>query len=180
MAMYTVPVQQAESQLRQLIERTQHTQQPVVFTKDGTAESVAVLIESQVFEELQRHKQQLFHVQVKELQHQLNRLEEALPDRHLHQPLMTDFKNQVQALWKICPEAQKDLCVMLMMASRRLYSEFLSLEQIAALDYTLALLDNETTDEVTENRCYRQLLACGLPPMMTGSNELAQLYEDEL
>jgi PHD/YefM family antitoxin component YafN of YafNO toxin-antitoxin module len=180
MTPYTVPVHQAEKQLRKLIARTQDTQQPIVVTAEETAEPIAVLVESKVFELLQKREQQLFHLRLQELQHHLDQLTEAWPAIPARQQFVTEFRQNTQTLWSVCPESRQELCVTLVMATRRLTPQALTLEQLATLHSTLALLRDAATDEAAITACHQQLIACGLPPMMGGSQQLAQLYEDDL
>ncbi|MFN8487213.1 MAG: hypothetical protein U0350_06445 [Caldilineaceae bacterium] len=179
MTPYTVSVHQAENQLRKLIAHTQDTQQPIVLTAEETAEPVAVLVESTVFDLLQKREQQLFHLRLQELERQLDRLSTAWDDQAVHQQFVAEFPRNAQTLWSICPEAQRDLCVTLVMATRRLALANLSLAQIAALAHTLDLLHGGA-DEAAILVCHQQLITCGLPPMMGGSQQLAGLYEEAL
>jgi PHD/YefM family antitoxin component YafN of YafNO toxin-antitoxin module len=180
MAPYTISVHQAEKQLRSLIARTQDTQQPIVVTTEETAEPIAVLVESTVFDLLQKREQQLFHLRLQELQQQLDRVTETWPNTSARQQFVTEFQASAQTLWSICPEARQDLCVTLVMATRRLTPQALSMAQLSALHNILDLLRNAAPVETDINACHKQLIACGLPPMMGGSQELANLYEDEL
>lgn len=180
MAPYTLSVHQAESQLRNLIARTQDTQQPIVLTAEETAEPVAVLVESTVFALLQKREQQLFHLRLQELQRQLDQLTAAWPAEQARRQFVTAFPLGAHTLWSICPEPQRRLCVTLVMAARRLTLATLNLEQLAALNNTLDLLRDAAAAESAILACHQQLIACGLPPMMGGSQQLAQLYEAEL
>jgi PHD/YefM family antitoxin component YafN of YafNO toxin-antitoxin module len=180
MAPYTVSVHQAEKQLRKLIARAQDTQQPIVMTAEETAEPVAVLVESAVFALLQKREQQLFHLRLQELQQQLDRVTETWPATAVRQQFVTEFQASAQTLWSVCPEAHQDLCVTLVMATRRLTPQALNMAQLSAFHTILDLLRDSAPSEAAITACHQQLIACGLPPMMGGSQELARLYEEAL
>jgi PHD/YefM family antitoxin component YafN of YafNO toxin-antitoxin module len=180
MAPYTISVQQAEKQLRSLIARTQDTQQPIVMTTEETAEPIAVLVESTVFNLLQKREQQLFHLRLQELQQQVDRVTATWPATNVRQQFVTEFQASAQTLWSVCPEPRQDLCVTLVMATRRLTPQALNMAQLSALHHVLDLLRDAAPTEAAITNCHQQLIACGLPPMMGGSQELARLYEEEL
>ena len=56
-------LREAETQLRTLVSQTQNTYKPVVLMAEETAKPTAVLLNIDNFEQTQRYKQQLFHLQ---------------------------------------------------------------------------------------------------------------------
>lgn len=180
MTLYTMSVHQAENQLRKLIERTQHTQQPIVFTTEDTAEAVAVLVDSNVFALLQKRERQLFHLRLQELQRRLERFEQSQPTETELPQLIDEFQQAARILWSVCPKPQRSLCVSFVMATRRLAPDPRLSEQLRVLSAGIDLLREDLPD-ADDVAAYRQsLFACGLPPIMGGDNRLSQLYLDEL
>lgn len=180
MTLYTLSIHEVEKQLRNLIERTQHTQQPIVFTTEETAEPVAVLIDSSMFALLQKRERQLFHLRLQELQRRLERLAQSqLTAGELAQSI-DEFQQAARTLWSVCPKPQRSLCVTFVMATRRLAPEPRFTEQLRVLSAGIDLLREDLPD-ADGVAAYRQsLFACGLPPTMGGDNRLSQLYLDEL
>lgn len=121
-----------------------------------------------------------YEVQLQALQRQLAYVTGAWTDERVRQQFVAEFPKGAQALWDICPEVQQDICVTLVMATRRLTRQALSLAQLAALHQLLTLLQDTAPNEAMITACHQQLIACGLPPMMGGSQQLVDLYEDEL
>lgn len=176
MTLYTLSIHQVEKQLRNLIARTQDTEQPIVFTTEETAEPVAVLVNSNLFALLQKREQQLFHLRLQELQRQLDHLAQSPSIGSNLAPLIAAFQQAARTLWSICPKPQQSLCVTFVMAVRRLTPDPRFSEQLAVLATGIDLLreDQPNSERIA---VYRQaLFACGLPPTMGGDNQLAQLY----
>lgn len=83
-------------------------------------------------------------------------------------------------LWEICPEPVRGLCASLILSVKLLNAELLSLKQVAALQYCVALLRSVTPEETEIERAYQLLIDCGLPPLLPLSEEIIQSYIDEL
>ena len=180
MAPYTVSVHQAEHQLRKLIARTQDTQQPIILTAEETAEPVAVLVESSVFELLQKRERQLFHLRLNELQRRLERLSQSQPAESELSQSIDEFQQAARALWNVCLKPQRSLCVTFVMATCRLSPDPRFTEQLDVLNAGLDLLREDVPDAAGVAAYRQSLFACGLPPTMGGDNRLSQLYLDEL
>ena len=104
-------IHQVEKQLRNLIARTQHTEQPIIFTTEETAEPVAVLVNSDLFTILQKREQQLFQLRLQELQRQFDLLAQSQPTTSDLAQSIADFQQAARTLWSICPKPQRSLCV---------------------------------------------------------------------
>jgi len=145
MIAHTLTVQEASTQLPYLITQTKQTQLPVLLTTEKTSEPMAFLVESALFEQLQKKA-----------------------------------REQTQALWEASIENLQGLCVTLDLAARRLSLEFLKLEQIESLRFCLELMRKNGVTEQEIELCHRRLIESGLPPMMGGSDELFELYMEDL
>lgn len=177
----TLTVREAENeQLRKLVQRTQVTHRPILLTTDDTLEPMVVLLESSVFEEWQRKERQFFQLQLRQLAQQLDVVESQWADIDARQHFVDLFPVSTAALWKLCPEDAQDLCVTLDMAARRLSIQSITLKQLVALRSCLHLLQDGAPTEAAIESCERQLMEAGLPPIMSGSEPLVQLYMDEL
>ncbi|MEZ4865416.1 MAG: hypothetical protein R3C14_29170 [Caldilineaceae bacterium] len=177
----TLTVREAENeQLRALVQRTQVTHRPIMLTTEDTLEPMVVLLESSVYEELQRKERQFFQIQLRQLDQQLDGAEKQWVDSNARRRFVDAFPTGTHALWKLCPADAQDLCVTLDMAAHRLSMESVTIEQLAALRHCLRLLQDGAPTETAIESCERQLLASGLSTLMSGSESLVQLYMDEL
>ena len=177
----TLTVREAENeQLRNLVQRTQVTHRPILLTTEDTLEPMVVLLESSVFEEWQRKERQFFQLQLRQLAQQLDVVESQWADLSVRQHFVDLFPVSTAALWKLCPDEAQDLCVTLDMAARRLTIKSLARDQLAALRSCLHLLQDGAPTEAAIEASERQLMAAGLPPIVSGSASLAKLYMDEL
>ena len=180
MKAYTLTLNEAESQLRTLVKRTQSTHRPVVLTAEETAEPMVVLLESSVFEKLLQRERQLFHLQLRTLFEHITNVQEEWNDTSKREQFVTAFCSSGRALWDVCPADQRGLCVTLQMAARRLVAERLTLAQMAALRDCLELLRDGAPTPAQTYMCHQRLIESGLPPTMGGSASLAKLYMEEL
>jgi hypothetical protein len=179
MITHTLTLQEAETWLRDLVRQAQTTRQPVLLITEETAEPVAVLVESSVFETLQRRELQLFHLQLRQLLRQLNDVERRWQDDAARQEFVPVFRAATHALWDVCPEDRRGVGLTLDMAARRLAPERLTRAQIAALHSCLDLLRDAAPAQESIGECHQRLIECGLPPTMAGDKSLVQLYVDE-
>lgn len=181
MTPYTLTVSEAETQqLRNLVKRTQTTHRPIMLTNEELAEPIAVLVESSVFETLQRKERQLFHLQLRQLLQAIATIETQWDEPAARQEFIATFAAGVTSLWKAAPENTKDLCVTLDLAARRLSLQRVTLPQIAALRNCLELLQDGTHDDVLIAQCEQRLIASGLPPTIGGSALLVEAYMNDL
>jgi prevent-host-death family protein len=72
--MQTLTVREAETQLQSLVKQAQTTQRPVFLTNE-VATPMAVLLDSAIYEALQRKERQLFQLQLRHLLQQINAVE---------------------------------------------------------------------------------------------------------
>lgn len=180
MAPYTVTLREAETQLRQLVQRTQTTHQPVVLTTEETAKPLAVMMEMDAFEQTQRDRQRLFHLQRIYLAQWLDRAEQHWEDKSVRQTCIATWQQNIKALWEVCPPPTRVFCANLALAVKRLTLEQFSLEQITALRYGLELLRDAAPDQVTIESAYQQLIDSQLPSRLAFHDNLIQSYLEEL
>lgn len=181
MAPYTLTVSEAENQsLRNLVKHAQTTHRPIMLTNEELAEPIAVLVESSVFETLQRKERQLFHLQLRQLLQAIATVAAQWDVLAVRQEFITLFSAGVTSLWKAAPENAQDLCVTLDLAVRRLSLERITQQQIAALRNCLELLQDGTPDDALVAQCEQHLIASGLPPTIGGSELLVEAYMNDL
>jgi len=179
MIAHTLTVQEALTQMPYLITQTKQTQLPVLLTTEKTSEPIIFLVESSLFERLQKKARQLFHIQLQQLLQQLDIVEQGWENESILRNFVKTFPEQTWALWEASIESVRDLCVTLDLAARRLNLEYLKLEQIESLRYCLELMRKSIVTEQEIESCHRRLIESGLPPMMGGSDELFELYMEE-
>lgn len=181
MTPYTLTVDEAETQqLRELVMRTRTTHRPILLTSAETSEPIAVLLESHIFEKLQRQERHLFQLQLRQLLQQIEVVEAQWADKAARREFIDTFPANTHTLWRICPEQEQDLCVTLDLAAHRLSAERLTQQQLAALHHCIRLLQTGSLGEPELASCERRLIEAGLPPILNGSESLVQLYMGEL
>ena len=180
MAPYTLTIREAETQLRQLVQRTQTTHQPVVLTTEETAKPLAVVMEMNAFEQTQRDRLRLFQLQRIHLAEWLDRAEQQWQDEAIRQACVTTWQQSVKSLWEVCPQPVRVLCANLALAVKRLKVAHFSLEQIVALRYCLELLRDAAPDQAEIEIAYQQLIDSQLPPRLAFDDSIIQSYIDEL
>lgn len=180
MAPYTVTLGEAERQLRQLVQRTQTTHQPVVLTTEETAKPLAVMMEMDAFEQTQRDRQRLFHLQRIYLAQWLDRAEQQWTDESIRQSCITTWQQSIKALWEVCPPPVRVFCANLALAVKRLSIEQFSLKQVTALRSCLELLRDAAPEQAAIESAYGQLIDSQLPPRLVFNDNLIQSYLDEL
>lgn len=176
---YTITLNEAETQLRKLVEQTQATHTPVVLTAEGTQRPIAVLLESDAFEETQRNQQRLFHLQRVALLHWLDRVQEKWDDPSIRQKCVTIWQENIKTLWDVGPTRVRGFCTSLALSVQQLDADRLSWAQVAALRTALTVLQAADPDESTIQAAYQKLRESGLPPRLTFEREVAQSYIDE-
>ncbi len=177
---YTLTLREAEKRLYDLVERAQSTHRPIILTAEDTAEPVAVVMEISTFELWQRHRRQLFYLQLKHLAQWLDEVEQQWDNPTTRQECIAAWQSSIKSLWDVCPDANRKLCAALILSVQRLAPERLTREQIAALRYCLELLRDPAPPETALEEAYRRLTESGLPPTMALDNKMVQLYVDEL
>ncbi|MEM7539050.1 MAG: hypothetical protein AAF639_43230 [Chloroflexota bacterium] len=178
---YTLPIKEAETKtLGELVQFTQTDQRPLILTKDDTAEAVMVLLNPHRFDVFQSEKIELYEVQLLRLMLELDRVERRWGDSAVRQAFVKNFPKRTLKLWKSCPENMQELCVTLDLAAKHLVIELLTKDAIDALRFCLDLIIRDVTDEDKIDACEYKLTSAGLPPIMGGSNELVELYLEEL
>jgi len=163
-----------------LIKQTKQSQLPVLLTTDETSEPMAFLVESALFHRMQQIARQLFHMQLHQLLQQLQAVEQDWGDEDLQEEFVRTFPERARALWDISIDEAKGLSVTLDLAARHLDLQSLKVEQVQALRYCLGLMRQSLVTEDELDICHRRLIESGLPPMMGGSDELVELYLEEL
>lgn len=180
MPTYTIPLGEAETQLRKLVEQAQTTRDAIYLTGEKSAKTVAVLLESDSFEALRRHERQLFFMQLQQLLDLCNAVQTQGLESMIHIAFVDKFSDGMRILWEICPPPVRRFCAALRMAGNRLTVEGATFEQITVLRECLDLLRYDPPRQQAMERCRQRLIECGLPPMPVGDDSLAQMYIDEL
>lgn len=179
MAPYTLPVSEAEINLRDLIKRTQTTHNPVLLTSEETAKPVAVVMEIDAYEHVQRQQQRLYQLQLMQLKQSLSQVEQQWKDKSLRKECIAIWQANIVSLWDVCPEPARGLCASLMLSVKLLDEEQLSLGQVAALQYCIKLLRYSAPDDADIETAYQQLIESGIPPMLSFDDSFIQSYIDE-
>lgn len=177
---YTITLNEAETQLRKLVEQAQITHDAIYLTGEKTAKAVAVLLESDTFETLRRRERQLFHMQLQQLLDLCDAVQKEWLANGTQLDFVDRFRGGIRMLWEICPIVTRRFCAALRMAANRLSPEGVTLLQVATLRECLDLLRYEPPTPQAMALCRQRLLECGLPPMLVGDDALAAMYIDEL
>jgi len=177
---YILTLREAEKQLYELVKQAQSTHRPIILTAEETAEPVAVVMEINTFELWQRHRQQLYHLQLKHLAQWLDEVEQQWNNPIIRQECIAAWQSGIKSLWNVCPDANRELCAALALSVQRLAPERLTREQIAALRHCLELLRDPAPSKTALEEAHRRLTESGLPPTMAFDNKTVQLYVDEL
>lgn len=184
MDLYTHPIRLAEPTLLELAKRTQATQAPIKVTVEGLSESALVLMKLDAYEknqhQQQRLYQRLYQLQLLQLQEWLARVEAQWEDRSMRVECVAAWQETIKLLWEVCPEPARGLCASLQLAIKRLDADRLSLAQIAALRYCIALLQSVIPTEAEIDHAYQMLNQSGLPPSVSFDQSFVQSYLDEL
>ncbi|MEM7126185.1 MAG: hypothetical protein AAF702_07650 [Chloroflexota bacterium] len=178
---YTPPLSEAETQLRNIVERMQTTHVPVLLNDEGSAEPVVVVLETDVYQKAQRQQQRFYHLQLTYLKQSLDRVEQDWDSYTLREECVTAWQNGVSLLWEVAPQTTQEFCAALILAVKCLSSESFSKKQLAALRYALELLRYSDPDEATREKAHRLLTDSGLPPLLSYDDDtLVQSYLEEL
>lgn len=181
MTPYTVPIDESQTQLLQLIDRTKNSHRPLMLTREGTAEPMAVILEIEAYKQTQRHQQRLYHLQLSNLNHWLDKVESHWEDCAIRQACVSAWQHAILPLWEVTPETVKELCAALQLSVKYLTAEKLSAAQITALRYCLELLRDTEPDESALEKAHQLLIESGMPPLFIyEDNKLLQMYLDEL
>lgn len=178
---YTVPIKATETQVLDLVKRTQTTSRPLILALEGVAEPVAVVMKIADYEQTQRQQYRFYHLQLTQLKQWLERAEQQWEDGAIRQECVATWQNGIPSLWEVAPEPVRPLCASLMLAVKQLNSEQLSHDQIDALRYCLELLRDSDPGENATAEAYQRLLQSGIPPLLGFDDDsLLQMYLDEL
>lgn len=175
----TITLNEAEMQLRKLVEQTRATDRPVILTAEGTDKPLAVLIGSKAFEEAQRNQQRLFHLQRFELMYWLDRAQEKWDSPSIRQECVAVWQDSMKTLLDLSPAGVRGFCTALSLSVQQLTSERFSLAQVEALRYALEVMKNSEPDDATIQAAYHKLRDSHLSPRLIFDRELVQSYLDE-
>lgn len=181
----TVAINEAKRRLLdELMGDTQTNPRPIIVTQEDNAESkgqtVAMVLPPGLFEDLSENEPNLYEFQLLRLIQELDTVERHWNDSDTQQTFVERFPRLTLKLWKSAPEQMKRVCLSLDLAAKHLFVEQLILEQISALRHFVELIcqDVSGADEIREAK--NKLASAGLPPVMVGSQELVDLYVEEL
>jgi len=181
MTPYTLPINHSETQVLALIKRVQTIQRPLMLTVDGDPEPVVVVLEKNAYEQTERQRYDLYHLRLTQLQDWLERAEAQLSDATIRHKCIAIWQKSMAPLWEVTPESVRGFCAGLMLAVKRLDPEQFSVEQIAALNYSLELLRDADPAESAIEKAYDLLDESGIPALLSFNNDtLFKLYMDEL
>ncbi len=113
------------------------------------------------------------------LRHLLTQVERHWAVDVARQTLPRVLRSELKTLWHLCEPPQRRLCAMLELSANHLDETQITLEQIAAFQFALDLLEKDPITELHLKTCRQQLTAVGLPPRFTLGDEVVQSYVDE-
>lgn len=178
---YTLPLSEAGAQLQDLVKRTQSTHTPVFLTTEEGAKPVAVVLESDVYEQAQRIQQQYYHLQLMQMKRWLDQAEQSLDDLTVCSECVIAWQQGVSSLWEIAPKALQEFCAGLMLSVKQMTPELLSQEQLIALRFVLDVLRDSDPSEATKEGATQRLIDVGIPPLLSFNDDsLLQSYIEEL
>lgn len=178
---YTLPLSEAETQLRDLVKRTQTTHSPVLLTVAGSAEPVAVVLEMNVYEQTQRQTQRFYHLQLTHLKQWLNIVERQWDNYAVREECVAAWQDGVYSLWEIAPKTIKEFCAALILSVKRLDATRLSKEHLDTLHYSLEVLRDSEPTELALEKAHQMLIDSGIPALMSFDDDsLFQSYLEEL
>lgn len=132
------------------------------------------------FEQTQRDRHRLLHLQRLYLEQWLDRAEQQWEDESIRQACITTWQQSIKALWEVYPPPVRIFCANLVLAVKRVSIERFSLQQVAALRFCLELLRNAAPDQAAIESAYGQLIDSQLPPRLAFHDNIIQSYLDEL
>ena len=178
---YTLPLSEAETQLRDLVKRTQETHTPVFLTTEESAKPVAVVLENDIYEQTQRIQQQYYHLQVVQLIRGLEQAEQYLDDPTACNEYITSWQQGLLSLWEIAPKTVQEFCAGLILSAKQMTAKSLTHEQLSALRFAVDVLRDTDPREVVKEEAIQRLIEAGIPPLLAYNDEnLLQSYLDEL
>lgn len=89
------------------------------------------------------------------------------------------FQASLRKLWHLCQPPQREVCSMLILATTHIDSS-LTDEQVAAIDFTLDLLEQDTVTDADLDACHERLTEVELPPAFAFNSEIVESYLEEL
>lgn len=167
----------------ELAQYAQTYQYPLMLTKDQTSEAVMILMSPYTFETFQHNTDYLrerYKFQLLYLLQELDRIARLWGDHVAQDAFVEKLPKLTFKLWKLCPDYMKRVCMSLDLSAKRLRNDSLTLEMIDVLREYVDLICEEELDKDKIWLAKRKLIAVGLPPRMGGSQELVELYLEEL
>lgn len=182
---HTVAINEAKRKLlNELIGDTQTDPRPIIVTLEDTGANqgrpVAMVLPPSLFEDSSESEPDLYEFQLLSLVQELDIIERYWEDRHAQETFVERFPKLTAKLWKSCPEPMKRVCLALDLAAKHLFIEGLTLEKIGELRHFVDLICQDVTDTDEIRTAKNRLTAVGLPPMISGSQALVDLYVEEL
>jgi hypothetical protein len=182
---HTVAINEAKSKLiNELIGDTQTDPRPIIVTLEDTGttkgRTIAMLLPPSLFEDFPESEPDLYEFQLLCVTQELDTVERYWHDRRVQQAFVQRFPKLTAKLWKSCPEPLKRVCLSLDLAAKHLFADGLTLEKIGALRHFVDLISQGVTNPTEIRAAKNRLSAVGLPPIMGGSQELVDLYVEEL
>ena len=167
----------------ELAQYAQTYQYPLMLTKDKTSEAVMILMSPHTFETFQHNTDYLrerYKFQLLYLLQELDKVERLWGDRVVQEAFIKKMPKLTFKLWKLCPDHMKRVCMSLDLSAKRLRIDSLTLAMVDALRQYIDLICEEELDKDKILSAKRKLISVGLPPRMGGSQELVELYLEEL
>lgn len=182
---HTVAINEAKRKLlNELIGDTQTDPRPIIVTLEDTGANqgrpVAMVLPPSLFEDSPKSQPDLYEFQLLFLVQELDTVQRYWHDRQVQQAFVQRFPKLTAKLWQSCPEPMKRVCLSLDLAAKRLLIEELTQEKIGALRRFVDLICQDEIDTNEIRVAKNRLTSVGLPPMMSGSQKLVDLYVEEL
>ena len=180
MAPHILTIPDVAKQLPELFKEAKRADHPLWLTVEKDAEPVAVVMEVDEYEEVQKRTYRLYHWQLLHLRQWLDRVERFWDNEQLRAECVQTWQENSWLLWEVAPKAVREFVAGLTLSAKRMDSKTLSKEQIIALRYALDSIEGAAPNIATIEEAYQRLIESGLPPMLSLDDELVQLYLDEL
>ena len=114
-----------------------------------------------------------------ELRRLLASVEQNWSNDLVRQLFREPFQAELRKLWRLCQPSQREVCSMLTLATTHIDSS-LTDEQVAAIDFALDLLEQDTLTDLDLDACHERLTDVELPPAFAFNSEIVQSYLEEL
>jgi len=176
---YILTLREADTQLRDLVKRTQTTHKPVVLTAEGTAEPVALLVEANEYALPNGDSVADLATHLNKLEQLLDLLDTLWQVEAVRQPFPSAWRWRLEGIWHASRQRERpfrQLVILLQMAADNLEMARFTRADLALWRECVQILQQATVTRDDLIRCDEALIQHNFPVLLDFDPETVALY----